>query len=294
MTHETEFKINSAIPTIFYRNQEINWEETSGIVEHLHRINIKNISILLFAGEYYRLSVDEKKKQIKLITDAAGSKQRVFVGLNDVSLNSTMKLEMEAEKYGAAAGIISIPSYMPFYSIRKNTVKRFLSRVLESSGMPLIFQDTGIPGSILPDPEFWKKYIDNGKLAGFKIEGSGSRKKMRILRAMYKDTEIYGGYLGVNMENEIKAGATGSIIGSSIPDKIRETILNNRTSDTKNDVIKLLKYEVNHLHAFTSMEKYLLMKREVISGYTCRCPCPPVSQAILKRIDGFYNSIFEN
>ena len=93
-------------------------------------------------------------------------------------------------------------------------------------------------------------------------------KKMRILRAMYKDTEIYGGYLGVNMENEIKAGATGSIIGSSIPDKIRETILNNRTSDPKNDVIKLLKYEANHLHAFTSMEKYLLMKREVIFKYT--------------------------
>jgi dihydrodipicolinate synthase/N-acetylneuraminate lyase len=289
-----EFRINSAIPTVFNDNQEINWDETAGIVEFLKKINIRCISILLFGGEHYRLSLEEKKKQIDLITGVANSNQNVFVGLNDVSLYSTMKLEREAERYGATYGIISMPSYMPFYSIKRSSLKRFLSRVFESSGMPLIFQDTGIPKSVLPDPGFWKKYVDNGKLAGFKIEGGGSAGKIRTLHAMYEDTEIYGGYLGINMENEIRSGATGSIIGPSIPDKIRETILMASSQGIKEEVIKLLKFEVAHLYAFTSMEKYLLMKRGIISGYTCRCPCPHVSSAVLKKMDSFFYRIFEH
>ncbi|WMT51144.1 MAG: dihydrodipicolinate synthase family protein [Ferroplasma sp.] len=292
MNHGTGFKINSAIPTVFNINQEINWDETSGIVEFLNRINVKNISILLFGGEHYRLSLEEKKNQIELITGIAGSRQKVFVGLNDVSFNSTMILEKEADKYGAVAGIISIPPYMPFYGVRKNTVKRFLSMVLKSSGIPLILQDTGVPESILPEPGFWRKYINNGKLAGFKIEGMGSMRKIKTLHAMYMDTEIYGGYLGINMEKEIKSGSAGSIIGSSMPDKIRETILNNASSTIKEDVLKMLRFEVNHLYSFTSIEKYILMKRGIISGYTCRCPCPPFSHAVLGRSDTFYNKIF--
>ena len=221
--------MNSAIPTVFNRNQEINWDETAEIVEFLLKICIKNISILLFGGKHYRLSLEEKKKYIQLITGAVGSNQKVFVGLSDVSFYSILELESEGRICGATAGIISIPSYMPFYTVGRSFVKHFLSRVFESSGIPLIFQDTAVPDRILPEPEFWKKYIDNGKLAGFKIERRGAIRKIRTLHSMYKDAEIYGGYLGINMENEMEAGSTGGISGSSIPDKIRETILNRRS-----------------------------------------------------------------
>lgn len=138
----------------------------------------------------------------------------------------------------------------------------------------------------------WRKYIENGKLVGFKIEGKRSLVKIKTLHAMYENMDIYGGYLGINMGNEIRAGATGGIIGSSVPDKIRETILNPRSSKIE-EVLKLLKFVVNHLYAFTSLEKYLLMKRGIISEYKCRCPCPPVSRILLNRMDAFHNKIFE-
>ena len=205
MKQDSDYKINSAIPIIFKANQEINWDETAGIVEFLRKISIDSISILLFGGEYYRLSLEEKRKQIELITGIAGSDQKVFVGLSDVSIDSIIKLEKDAERYGAEAGIISMPSSMPFYNIRRKLVKHFLSRVFENSEIPLIFQDTGVDENILPEPEFWGKYIENGKLVGFKIEGAGSLGKMRTLHAMYGHVDIYGGYLGINMENEMRA-----------------------------------------------------------------------------------------
>ena len=68
MKQDNGYKINSAIPTVFKANEEINWEETAGIVEFLRDINIDSISILLFGGEYYRLSLEEKKEQIELVT----------------------------------------------------------------------------------------------------------------------------------------------------------------------------------------------------------------------------------
>ncbi len=293
MKQDNGYKINSAIPTVFKANEEINWEETAGIVEFLRNINIDSISILLFGGEYYRLSLEEKKEQIELVTGMAASNQKVFVGLSDVSLDSTIKLGREAGRYGAAAGIISMPSSIPFYNIRRKLIKHFLSRVFDNSEISLIFQDTGMDENILPEIEFWRKYIENGKLVGFKIEGRRSLVKMKTLHAIYEDVDIYGGYLGINMGNEMKAGSTGGIIGSSVPDKIRETILNLRSGEIKEEVLKLLKFEVNHLYAFTSLEKYLLMKRGIISEYKCRCPCPPVSRMLLNRMDAFYNKIFE-
>jgi dihydrodipicolinate synthase/N-acetylneuraminate lyase len=143
MKQDNGYKINSAIPTVFKANQEINWEETAGIVEFLRNINIDSISILLFGREYYRLSLEEKKKQIELVTGVAARNLKVFVGLSDVSLDSTIKLRREAARYGAAAGIISMPSSI--------LIKHFLSRVFENSEIPLIFQDTGMDENILPE-----------------------------------------------------------------------------------------------------------------------------------------------
>ncbi|PYB68494.1 hypothetical protein DMB44_03910 [Thermoplasma sp. Kam2015] len=284
MIYHKDFSIVSACPTVFNEDQTVNYDETADILEFLEKIKIKSTAILIFGGEYYRLTMDEKKKIIEYLSSSTFWSGEIMVGINDNSLFAMKELSKVADKYGVDYLIISPPQYVPFYKLNKKFVEKFVSQAIEMLDIPVIFQDTNIPSSYLPDIEFWRRYIYSGKVAGFKIEGRGSVTKMRKIRIAYPDIPIYGGYLGLDIIRERKAGSNGSIIGSSMPDVVNRMMLNGDTAD-RDKIREFLKVEVNHLDRFVEIEKYVLKKRGIINNYRCREPCPHLSKILIRRLE---------
>jgi len=162
--------------------------------------------------------LSEKGEIIDLIRHSSNWKGKLIVGINDNSLNAMIELSRLAKKSDADAVVVSPPAYVPFYRYGRKFVESFLRKLLEKVDQPVIFQDTELPEDHLPSLKFWKNYVQSNVLYGFKIEGRNSLKKIRTIRKTYQDAKIYGGYLGINIPKEIKAGSNGSIIGSAIPD----------------------------------------------------------------------------
>ncbi|WP_297216488.1 dihydrodipicolinate synthase family protein [Thermoplasma sp.] len=276
--------IVAACPTVFNKDQTVNYDETADILDFLEKIKIKSMALLIFGGEYYRLTMDEKKRIIEYLCSSTFRPGEIMVGINDNSLFAMKELSKVSDKYGVDYLIISPPQYVPFYQLNKKFVEKFVSKALEMLDIPVIFQDTNTPSSYLPDMEFWRKYIDSEKVAGFKIEGKGSVIKMRKIRNVYPDIMIYGGYLGLDIIRERKAGSDGSIIGSSMPDVVNRMMLNGDAAD-RDKISEFLKFEVNHLDRFVEIEKYVLKRRGIIDNYECREPCPHLSKILIDRLE---------
>ncbi|WP_297027128.1 dihydrodipicolinate synthase family protein [Thermoplasma sp.] len=285
-----DFKIISACPTVFREDQAISYGETADVLDFLDRIGISAVALFLFGGEYYRLSLQEKKEMMDLLMRSTNFRGEFLIGVNDISLNAVLDLARYAYRSDASAIIISPPNYVPFYSPRRSFVEHFLAKIIENSGISAIFQDTDLPDSLLPRIEFWKKYAESEKISGFKIEGKKAVERMKDIRAYYPDKKIYGGYLGLNLTEEIAAGSNGSIIGSSIPDLVSRDLLR-RAEDKSGILRKFLNFEVSHLSIFVEIEKYILKKRGVLENFRCRDPCPHLSKLQMAKIDHLYSEM---
>jgi len=284
MISPKDFKITVACPTVFNEDQTINYDETGNILDFLEKIGIKSVALLIFGGEYYRLTISEKEKIIEYLSSSTSWSGDIMVGINDNSLFAMKELSKVSAKYDVKSLIISPPQYIPFYQLNKKFVEKFISRAIEMLDLPVIFQDTNIPSVYLPDIEFWGRYIQSEKVAGFKIEGKGSLAKMKKIRSVYPNVPIYGGYLGLDIIRERKVGSDGSIIGSSMPDVVYKMTLRGDAVD-RSKIRAFLKFEVNHLDRFVEIEKYILKRRGVIDNYRCREPCPHLSKILIDKLE---------
>ena len=123
--------------TIFHENGSIDFENMAKHVENLIQGGVDGILLFGSTGEFYTISITEKKKLIKQIVDIVAHRTMVIIGINSCDLNEVVELGNYAKSVAADA-VMAISPY--YFAPKEQGILNFYSYVAEHvSDIPIFF-----------------------------------------------------------------------------------------------------------------------------------------------------------
>ncbi len=279
-----------AVPTIFMEDETISAGEILDVISFLMKSSVDGIAVNLMGGESYKLNTEEKIKLMSIALEGAKSNLCVYAGISEQSTFQASLLAKIAEDIGVGCLIVMPPYSDPLGKYSNQALLKHINQIASTINIPFIIQDFnfGIPLYLMK-----RLAREFSNFIGIKIEGYKKnyiiRRIKEIRREMGDKFSIFGGMLGLNMHNEIKYGATGTIPGSSLADfiSIEYHSLNNLKeidANREEKLKKILLTEVRHFRHFVYLEKRILKHRGIIDHVLCRSPYDYPSEAFVKKL----------
>jgi len=126
--------VNSPVITIMDDEGRLDRENMAAHISHLAASGLDGLLILGSLGEFYSLSLGEKKELVDLAVAAAGGRTQVIVGVGSTSLEDTLELAHYAEKAGADAINMVSPYY---FAPSEEAMLAAFGMVAEEVGLPM-------------------------------------------------------------------------------------------------------------------------------------------------------------
>lgn len=206
--------IITPIVTPFKRNvsQEINYEATKELIDHLISHGVNGIFILGSNGEFHVIDEDEKIEFTKKVVEFVDKRVPVYVGTGACSTRATIRLSKAVEAAGADALSVITPYFLKptdenLYNHYKEiaesvNVPRMLYNIPKATGCPL-------------NPELVERLADIPNIKGIK-DSSGDVDNLKAYAEIAKRKDIN---LLVGSDSKISIaydlGATGAVAGTS-------------------------------------------------------------------------------
>jgi dihydrodipicolinate synthase/N-acetylneuraminate lyase len=242
-----------------------------------------------YATEFYKLTDEERRFVIKVVTEQTGGRVPVFASTGCGSAYATIELSRYAESVGADGLMVAAPKWVPL-GVREQSV--FFENVCRNVNLAVMLQDAdfnsgGLPASLIvelagrcPNLKFAK--LEN-LLAGAKCS--------EIVRLSGGTIQVLYGMAGISLLDGLAHGATGVMPGPSFVEvyaRIFELYEGSRISDAKTLFYRMLPYltfAVQHLELLFQMDKRALVRRGVLSSDRMREPTLHVDQNYQKQMD---------
>lgn len=277
--------------TIFNEDGSIDWKGNEDLLHHLIDQGMNGVLILGSIGEFFTLSLSEKKQYISFAIKAVGGKMPVLVGTGGTDVDEVLELTRFAEKEGAAAAVVVSPYYL---KLEEDSLYQYYAEVAKSTKMPIMLYNFPDRTAISLSPELVLRLaMDFENIVGIKdsVDSmSHTRKLISVVKEKRQDFCIFSGfdeYLILNLS----AGGDGTIGGlSNVTPKIFVDLFN--AYNTKDfDLVSSLQKKVNILmdiydvsQPFVSSIKAgaALMGRKV--GHSMRKPSIPLNSLQIEKI----------
>ena len=105
-------RLITAMVTPFEKSGEINWEETSRLVDYLiEEQKTEGLVVCGTTGESPTLTDEEKLKLFSFVKEKAGGRCKVIAGTGSNSTKHSIDLTKEAEKLGVDGALLVVPYY---------------------------------------------------------------------------------------------------------------------------------------------------------------------------------------
>lgn len=206
--------IITPIVTPFKRNasQEINYEATKELIDHLISHGINGIFILGSNGEFHVIDEDEKIEFTKKVVEFVDKRVPVYVGTGACSTRATIRLSKAVEAAGADALSVITPYFLK--PTDENLYNHY-KEIAESVNIPIMLYNipkaTGCP----LNPELVERLADIPNIKGIK-DSSGDVDNLKAYAEIAKRKDIN---LLVGSDSKISIaydlGATGAVAGTS-------------------------------------------------------------------------------
>lgn len=206
--------IITPIVTPFYRNdsQDINYDATKKLIDHLISHGVNGIFILGSNGEFHVIDEDEKIEFTKKVVEFVNKRVPVYVGTGACSTKATIRLSKAVEEAGADALSLITPYFLK--PTNENLYNHY-KEVAESVNIPIMLYNipkaTGCP----LDPELVDRLADIPNIKGIK-DSSGNLDTLKAYSEIAKNKDIC---LLVGSDSKIsyayELGATGAVAGTS-------------------------------------------------------------------------------
>lgn len=206
--------IITPIVTPFKRNstQEINYDATKDLINHLISHGVNGIFILGSNGEFHVIDEDEKIEFTKKVVEFVDKRVPVYVGTGACSTKATIRLSKAAESAGADALSIITPYFLK--PTDENLYNHY-KEIAENVNIPIMLYNipkaTGCPLS----PELVERLADIPNIKGIK-DSSGDIDNLKAYAEIAKRKDIN---LLVGSDSKISIayslGATGAVAGTS-------------------------------------------------------------------------------
>lgn len=196
--------------TPFDDSEDVDEDALRGLVDFLIDKKVNCLFPLGGTSEFYRLSLEERKKIIEIVVDQANGRVPVLPGAHTLST----KLSIEIAKYAEDAGADAVTVLQPYFDkTPKDRLFQHYSDICEAVGIPvMLYAEQGVVNE--PSLELISKIADLDDVIGIKLSTSDICRFQRGLELFGHKIAVLVGIEEVFVPGLVVGGA-GGIIGNS-------------------------------------------------------------------------------
>ena len=301
MNKLTEIKgICPIVAAPFTDNGEVDYESLDKLVKHLLNGGCHAVTLFGIAGEYYKLSDDEREKMAQVTIKAAkevGGK--TIISVTDHSTEVAVKRAKHFEELGADCLMLLPPFFLKPGAKYLYEHMRAIANAVE---IPIMAQyapeQTGVA---IPPETFCKIEKECPNMIYYKIECKPAGPYVtNLMNLTDGKMKIFVGNAGFQLIECMDRGAIGAMPGCSMYDVYLD-IYNHYADGDRETAIKLhnkLLPMLNHIRQnveqIISFEKRILRRRGIIASDYCRKPSYDTDEYFDRLFDEFYKEMAED
>lgn len=266
------------IATPFLENGDVDYTGLDTLVTELVKGGCHAVTLFGIAGEYYKLSDDEREKMVEVTVEAAhriGGK--VIISVTDHATEVAVKRAAYFEKAGADC-LMLLPPF--FLKPGAGYLYEHMKAICKAVEIPVMLQyapeQTGV--AIAPET-FCKLGEECPNAVYYKIECKPAGPYVtNLMKLTDNKMKIFVGNAGFQLIECMDRGAIGAMPGCSMYDVYLD-IYNNyvngdrdKAIEVHNKLLPMLNHIRQNVEQIISFEKRILKKRGIIQSDYCRKP----------------------
>lgn len=252
--------------TIFNDEGGINKEATSALIEKLISDGVDGIVALGSTGEFFSLSLAEKKEYVKFVGEVISGRIKFLIGTGSNNIEEVIELNHFAEEINADAVLVVTPYY---FSLNEQHLYEYYSIIARNTKLSIIlynFPDR--TGTNLSADFIYRLGTDFKNIVGVKdtVDSiSNVRKFSEKIKKIRSDFSIFSGFEEYLIPNLLSQGA--GIIGG-LTNVNAKVFINTYKAFLDKDVDKLLtcQSKINKLmEMYSLMDPFIITLKEAVS-----------------------------
>jgi 4-hydroxy-tetrahydrodipicolinate synthase len=267
-----------ALSTAMKKDGSVDEEGIRALVRFNIEKGVHAFAVTIIAGEFYKLTDEERKRVYDVVIDETNGKIPVLAGTSHSGTEPAIELSRYAKDAGAD-GLIVMP---PFFGRVESSLylHQHYSRIASAVDLPLMIQDaedyTGVVFSAVALSHLAREYSN---IFMVKVEGARTLEKIREIKEL-TDSKlvILGGMAAKLLLEELELGAQGNIPDGCLPELLVDVYQRYKRADLSGAKRVFEKYrrwlDYLSLHPLleVAMEKETLRLRGIINSSYVRGP----------------------
>ena len=258
------------VPTPFDNYGHIDEEGLRRLVDFCVAGNACAICLPAYAGEFYKLSEQERHDVVRIAVDQAAGRIPVIGQANHPSSRVALDLAHRMEASGVSMISIATPR---IFALSEDDLLRYFRTVCQSISVPLLIQDFN-PGGATVGADFAQRlHTDCPNFSYLKLEEPMMAEKVsRILEATRGKVGVLEGWGGLYMMELIPSGICGIMPGVPLLRVLNEVYWMRKRGENKQaytayqSVLPFIVFTLAHLELFLHVEKRLLKAMGLIAS----------------------------
>ena len=282
------------IAATFHENGEVDYESLENLVKTLIKGGCHAVTLFGIAGEYYKLSDEERKKMVEVTVKAAkeaGGKTIISV------TDHATEVAVKTAKYFEEAGADCLMLLPPFF-LKPGAAYLYehMKAIANAVSIPIMAQYAPEQTGVAISPQtFINLEKECPNIMYYKIECKPAGPYVsELVRMTEGRMKIFVGNAGFQIIECMDRGAIGAMPGCSMYDVYLD-IYNEYVNGNRDEAIKihnLLLPMLNHIRQnveqIISFEKRILARRGIIKSAYCRKPSYNTDPYFDRLFDEFY------
>ncbi len=210
------------VPTPFRDDGSLDEAGIASLVEFVIGTGVDGMTVLGVMGEVGRLADAERRRVLELTVEHASGRLPVCAGVSHVATDRAVAFAREAEHLGAHSVMLAPPA-LP--KPNDDAVRAHYRAVAEAISIPIVVQDHPASSNVWMSTALLASLAEASPLCRVvKLEDEPSPPKIRRMRSESPEIVILGGLGAIQLLEELRAGAAGTMTGFGFPDVLVDIV----------------------------------------------------------------------
>jgi 4-hydroxy-tetrahydrodipicolinate synthase len=203
--------ILNILATPFHANLSLDLDSLRRLVQRQIDWGAYGFTILGVLGEAAQLTVDERRLVTDTVIETVANRVAVVVGVSHTDPKTVAELARGAFEAGADGVMVAPP---PLTNPTHDNILAFYSELANTVTQPIVVQDFPPVNNVFMSADTLAALAERiPNIRHLKLEDHPLMEKISAVRARTDKYEIYGGYGGMFLLEELKRGAVGTMTG---------------------------------------------------------------------------------
>ena len=193
--------------TITDDDGKIDYELWGRHLDHLADAGINGVLLFGSIGEFYSVSLEDKKSVIDFAVERVAGRMKVFVGVGDTTYDNVLELTRYAQKAGADAVLAVSPYY---FGPTDDAAEKYFGGIADTTNLPVVLYNFPARTGTDLSPELVARLAAaHPNICGIKDTVdtiSHTRKVIRAARAVNPEFTVFSGFDEYYLVNRVSGG----------------------------------------------------------------------------------------